>query len=188
MPKYSTRNVNFIPEQTQQNTHLGNQFFRWVTNSGKIIIIVVDILIVVVFLARFKLDKDMSSLEKKTQEKALIVNTTSDIEAKHREVLPKLKLLETIMSQQIDWKSRLTKLQDEIPENVLITNMEFDNNNLSLTAEVKTAQDFGLFMNQLISDISVKSLVINTSELKPEDAIYEFSLSMELADSKLNKL
>jgi len=188
MPKYSEENVNFIPKQNQQNANMGNQFFRWVTNSGKIIIIAVDILIVVVFLARFKLDSDMSSLEKKTQEKVLIVNTTSDIETKHKAVLLKLKLLETVMSKQIDWKTRLAKLQDEIPENVLITDMEFDNNNLSLTAEVKTAQDFGLFMNQLISDISVKSLVINRSELKPEDGIYEFSLSMELADLKLNKL
>ena len=66
--------IEFIPQEDWEKTSFG-KFLKWLLNVGRWIVIVTELIVIIAFVSRFKLDRDLTNLNEKVKQKQAIIGT-----------------------------------------------------------------------------------------------------------------
>lgn len=152
---------------------------KWIINSGKIIIVVVELLTLGALAFRFFVDRQIIDLNDKIKQEQLFVNAQQKKETLYRNLQARLSAISTVSTSSQKYVSFINDLT------ILLNSNEFLESNLIATADTISidAQAYSVFtVNSLIETLKKNSIVTNISldELASQDQGVHFKLSAKV--------
>jgi len=149
MPKKA---INLLPREEFEKKPLG-RFLTWALTAGRYIVIFTELIVLIAFLSRFKLDRDLSDLYDQIQQKQAQITAYSDFEKDFRFFQERLEIIKTLQGEQPLIEGIINTVTQTIPDDVSLNNFSFSEN------EVKIA---GI----ALSETGLKSFVASLSGSK----------------------
>ncbi len=95
--KFVTPEVNLLPQDDMEQ-HPGGKFLKWALSWGKKIIVLIELIVVIAFLSRFKLDSDVANNSEEIARRKTIILASKDFEKEFRQVQTKVNKVKSITS------------------------------------------------------------------------------------------
>ena len=131
---------------------------KWALSTGRYIIILTEMVVIMDFLSRFKLDRDLSDLAERIEGKKNILVALSSNEDAFRSIQKKLELTKTLMESGVPVDILLTNIEKDRPEVVGLTMIGINEAKVSLNAETASDSGLGDFIRNVNLDPNWKSV------------------------------
>lgn len=166
------------------STNLGQQIFKWVTKGGKTAIMITEVIVILVFLSRVKLDRDLFAIEQNIALNAKALNSTEDTALYLQNTKYKIDKIKEIDSNKFMWDSYLNFITAKVPGDMNIETLNIQSGNISIKAQTKTALAFAQFVHLLIESTDVDSITLIDSRYIKDSETYTFSMEINMGDIK----
>lgn len=153
--KHATKiNINLIPRDPFFNTVLG-KILRWSLSVGRYIVIFTELMVILSFVARFSLDRQLTNLNDSVHQKQITIESYGDLEEKIRLIQAKTDQYQQIEQQEniIDIFPALTRIT---PRNIQLDELTIKSNKISMSGQSLSQQSLNMLINnfQISSDFS----------------------------------
>lgn len=153
--------VNLLyPQGVPQQIYI--RFIKWLLNYGRFIVIVVEIVVISAFVARFKLDSDNADLGKTVKQKYQYMDSFSKYESLIRKTQFKLDNIQQAFNNSPDWEILFGKISSQVPDGVKLRSIGFDKPeklwNFRLSGSAVSNSDLALFLSGMRQDSSFQDL------------------------------
>lgn len=172
-------NLNLLKPQGNPKKIFAKLIY-WLLSSGRFILVFVEALVLIAFVARFKLDADLASKKEAIEEQIPYIESLKPYEILIRNTQLKLSTIENIKKTLPDWSSVLNKIAVQTPLDVKITGIKITNNagsaNLNITGESPKNNDLNNFIANLKTDAAFSGISIASIGL--EQGILKFTINV----------
>lgn len=150
------------------------RLIRWLLSSGRYIFIFVEAIVLIAFVARFKLDEDLAAKKESVEQQIPYIESLKPFEIQIKQTQLKLATIESIYVAYPDYVEILKKIADQTPSGVKITSITLTKNaskvSLQLNAQAQNNNDLatfigGLKQEPLFSDIDVTNIAFDKGNL-----------------------
>lgn len=177
-------NINLVPKDPFFSTILGKTL-RWALSVGRYIVIFTELMVILSFVARFSLDRQLTNLNDSIHQKQITVESYGDLEEKVRLIQAKADQYQQIEQQTniIDIFPALSKIT---PRNIQLNELTIKPTKVSMSGKSTSQQSLNILINnfQLSSDFfNITIDKIETGDSR--DSGFNFLIS---ADTKINQL
>jgi len=172
--------IEFIPQEEWEKTSFG-KFLKWLLNIGRWIVIVTELIVILAFLSRFKLDRDLTNLNESSKQKQAIINSSANLEKEFRFLQKRLTVIESLQKSQNEAKQVLDIFTELTPIGVQLSNFSYTDKKITLTAAANSDLAFATFLKNLKGSPQLKSLSIaKVSTNEEQGGTIVFNLKTEL--------
>lgn len=173
-------NINLLPEDDFEKTSFG-RFIKWALSVGRYIVVFTELIVILAFLSRFKLDRDLTDIHESIEQKKAIIASAQELEREIRGLQDNLMKINEVTKKQNPYSSFITSFARIVPDEVTIENLTLEKDRLSLSCTSLTPEGIGLFIYQLkqspkFSNISIEDITRKISEP------VKFNLTAHLTD------
>lgn len=170
-------NLNLLKPQNNPEK-LPVKLIHWLLSSGRYIFIVVEGLVLVAFVARFKLDADLISKKEAIEEQIPYIESLQPYEILIRQTQLKLSTISNVKENSFGWPVIFRRIADQTPVNVNINsiNIEKNTNNaiIHINGQTKFNSDLSNFIAGLKEDRTFNS--VNLASVGLEQEIIKFTI------------
>lgn len=163
------------------------KFLRWLLSSGRYIFIFVEALVLIAFIARFKLDADLESKKEEIDQEIPFIESLKSYEVLIRQTQLKLSTIKTFRTDSLDYPLLLKKVADQTPNNVKIISLRLEKSvgkiTIAITAQAQTNNDLLSFITGLKEDGYFSQ--VNLTSVGLEQGIIRFVVN---ADATIQKV
>ncbi len=182
MPKIKSQplksGINLLRESTSPKT-FWEKFYVWALTIGRFIIVGTEAIVLAVFIARFKLDRDVNDIADSLKIKAAILSSYNQTEVEAKE-LQKLMILERTLDENQSPKAAIyNELLQMTTDNTEIKNFTITGDSLSIDAVADDITAFNSFeesykrKTDLLYDVTISRTEKGGTDSKGQ---YEFNL------------
>ncbi len=157
--KAPSTTIEFIPQEDWERTSFG-KFLKWLLSVGRWIVIITELLVILAFLSRFKLDRDLTNLNESIKQKQAIISSSASLEKEFRFLQKRLTTIESLQKSQNEAKQVLDIFAELTPVGVQLSNFTYLNRKISLMASANSELAFATFLKNLKESPKIKSLSI----------------------------
>jgi Tfp pilus assembly protein PilN len=178
--------VNLLHPQGEP-LRLPSKFLKWLVGYGRFIVIFVEIVVIVCFLYRFKLDADLDRINQEIKAEAQSIDSKQKDEILIKQTQQKLQLVKQTYDNSPNWRNVIETITAKVPQSVTFHNLTADHaqsaNTLEfkITAETKSTQDISVFINSLKEldkgEQDRKFKDVNLSNVSFDSGIINFSIT-----------
>ncbi|QQG43708.1 MAG: PilN domain-containing protein [Candidatus Daviesbacteria bacterium] len=140
------------------------KFIRWLLSSGRYIVIVVEAVVLIAFLSRFKFDADLQNTKEEVEAQLPFVQSLSSDEALVRRTQLQLSTVKDIRLASADLVNILNQISAQVPPAVKLTVLNLSSKvgvaEVKITGQSASNRDITVFFNNLKTDRSFKDLNI----------------------------
>lgn len=140
--------INLIPQDSFEGKLFG-KFLKWALTYGRYIVVCTELVVILAFLSRFKLDRDLTDIHEEISQKQAIVEATYDLEDGFRNLQNRLAKINTLMAAGTSPNEILEILGQNLPADVYLVDISVVQDKLNLTAVAQSELSFGVFINNL---------------------------------------
>lgn len=173
-------NINLLPGEDLVKNGPWGKFLSWVLTYGRYIVVTTEIIVLLAFFSRFKLDRDLTDLHRAQTQKEAIILSNRDFENEVRSLQNRLKTIAGLLKQRQAPKDLLTALSSLTPQDVVLSELAFDQKKLALTAIAATNDGFNIFLNNLSASPLIANVNLNAIDKNQKGPGIEFHLSAGL--------
>jgi len=174
--------VEFIPQEEWEKTSFG-KFLKWVLTVGRYIVIITELIVILAFLSRFKLDRDLTDFNEKVKQQQAIINASAQFEKEFRFLQKRLSTIEGLRKTQLETDQILTELGDITPVDVYLDNFTVAEKQVSLSAKALSEAGLATFLNNLKASPKFTKLIISNVSSEMEKGVgISFELKSELKE------
>lgn len=160
--------IEFIPQEDWEKTSFG-KFLKWLLNIGRWIVIVTELIVIIAFLSRFKLDRDLTNLNETIKQKQAIIIASASFEKEFRFLQKKLTVIEGLEKLQIKSDQVLSIFSQITPAGIQLSNFMIDDERkISLKASADSESTFAFFLKKLKAEPKLKNLTIDKISISEE--------------------
>lgn len=171
--------INLIRKDDFEKKPLG-KFLIWALTVGRWIVIFTELIVIVAFLSRFKLDQDLADLQASIKEKQAIISASSGFEKTFRSTQNRLVKIIDLENRQIGAEKLVDEISRVAPSAIIINNLTFSENALALSGIAETENSLNVFINNLsASSFFAETNITNVSKLSSIPGI-SFSLKTNI--------
>lgn len=171
--------INLIPKDPFYDTLIG-KIMVWSIQVGRYIIVFTEIIVIMSFASRFKLDRDLTDLTAQITQKKSIVASFGDVETRTRQIQEKIATIQTLVTDK-NAIYFLDKLTNRIPTGVELSQLVYDGNALSFSGRANTSGNLASLIASLQEEPSFSSVSverINSGDAN--DPTVQFSIKIAL--------
>lgn len=130
------------------------RFIKWLLSYGRFIVIAVELVVIAAFVARFKLDGDLSDLNQKINNQIPFINSLVSDELLIRRGQAKLAHIKTTFEQTPLWTNLLKNISSEVPSNIILNTLNVEKNTAGawqfrMSGESTSNNDLALMLSGL---------------------------------------
>ena len=155
-------NINLIPKDPFFETILGKTL-RWSLSVGRYIVIFTELMVILSFVARFTLDRQLTNLNESIHQKQVAIGSYGDLEQKVRIVQAK-----TDQFQQIEQQTNITDIFPELtritPTSVQLDELTIKPDKITLSGQTLSQES----LNTLITNFQLSGKFFNITVDKIE--------------------
>lgn len=180
MPKFKpTLAIKFNLLKPQSNPEkLPVRLLRWLLSTGRYLLIFVEALVLIAFIARFKLDADLAAKKEAIEEQIPYIESLKPYEILIRQTQLKLSTIGNIKKNTLDWAIILKKIADQTPTNTTLISInmtkDIDNITIRMTGSTQINSDLANFIAGLKEDNAFSN--INLGSVSLEQGVIKFAV------------
>lgn len=140
--------VNLIPKQEIRKRNW-EKFLNWVLTYGRYIIIGTEIIVLLAFLFRFKLDRDLKNLSDEVKTKQTTIEAFGNLEAQTRSLQNHLSAIKTLQHQGLPATQIMTSLALLTPPDVIFSRLKLSSSDINVSATAFSLEGFSAFLQGL---------------------------------------
>jgi hypothetical protein len=168
MSAHKIQSLNLLPK-TEFELSFWGRFLKWSLTTGKYIIILTELVVIIAFISRFKLDHDLSDLGDSISGKQALLEASSNTEKTLRLLQARLALADQKIKSQSNSATLFEKINAVFLPTSRLVSFTYSGNHISLTGIVQKESDLGLIIEQLNADKIYKTLAITSVSTEPDN-------------------
>ena len=145
MPARSTKSLNLLPRSEFEVSFWG-RFLKWALTAGRYIIILTELVVIVAFLSRFKLDQEASNLSEAIEGKKNVLGALKETEKDFRLLQARLAAGNSLVEKQIPVEEILREVNAEVPSGVSLNSVIVTTDQVAIVATTATESAVGEFL------------------------------------------
>lgn len=161
------KNITLIPHEGFSYTPIG-RIVTWALSAGRIVVVITELVVILAFLSRFWLDRELTNLNERIKQQIAILTTYKTFEEEVKIAHAKLTEFEQIDGKSRDIPSFAKKILDSTPAQIAITQLTLDQNRFQITGISTTEDSVQTFANNLaaasIGEVELANLSLATNE------------------------
>lgn len=181
IPIYKQININLLPGATDFEKTSTGKVLKWALGVGRYIVVFTELIVILAFLARFKLDRDITDLHESIEQKKAIVLSASSLETNFKDIQARLNGISEITKKQTYFDKLVDDFSLITPVDVYISDLNFSQNQFNISGVALSEAGLATLIYQLRH--SPKFSEINLSNVSRSSSLAEirFSLSAILS-------
>lgn len=174
------RDIELLPREEWEKTTFG-KLLKWTLTFGRYTVIATELIVILAFVSRFKLDRDLTDLYEEIQQKQAIIQATSDFEEEFRFLQKRLATIQDLEEKQLATAGVIEELSLLLPLDVSLTDLSVADKKVSLTATALSEQGLASFLNNLKTSDRFERLVLSDIITGTEKGVgIQFEIKSEL--------
>jgi Tfp pilus assembly protein PilN len=173
--------LNLLHPQSEPQK-LAVKGLHWALSAGRYIVIIVEILVLTAFVARFKFDADIQSAKESIEEQLPFIQSLKNDEILIRRTQFQLSSIANIKNTSGNYSEILKAISDQTPVDVVLDNIDLGKTagkvNVKISGTAKTNNDLSTFILGLKQSNSFTD--INLASVGLEKGLIDFSLTASI--------
>ncbi|HSW89861.1 MAG TPA: PilN domain-containing protein [Patescibacteria group bacterium] len=157
--KFHVPRINLVPRDPFYDSAIG-KVMVWATKIGRYIIIFTEIIVIMSFASRFKLDRDLTDLTAATTQKSAIIASFGDVETKTRTIQSKIENTQKILDDP-QAAALIVLLTAKIPPDVELDQLSFETTGLALAGRANSSTGFAQLLTALQNEPRFNQLTVD---------------------------
>lgn len=179
MEKPLDSDINLLPGDDLEKAPLG-KFLKWTLTYGRYIIVITEIIVLLAFLSRFKLDRDLSDLSDNITRKKNIIDAAQTFETKVRRLQDRLTVIAPILDQTGRPKQYLELLATSLPQDIILSSLKTKGDAITLSGTTTSEGGIATVVSALQKNSRVRSVSLDVVSKDSKSNLLTFSLSLTL--------
>ena len=165
MQKLPEIRINLLPKDPFFETILG-KILRWALSAGRYIVIFTELVVILSFIARFTLDRQVTDLNSSIEKKRQIILSYGNLEENFKEVQSKITEYKQT-EQEVNIVDTFADLSAVVPEGILLNELAIRPSSVVINGSTLSQTAFNLLVNNL--QLSPKFTNIVVGEIVSSD-------------------
>lgn len=179
MKKAAQIEINLLPKDPFFSTIIG-KILKWSLSAGRYIVIFTELVVIMSFIARFTLDRQVTDLNSSINQKKQIILSYGDTEETFRTIQEKITQYKQT-EQETNIVETFESISNVMPEGIVLNELSIRPTNVIIAGQTLSQNSFNLLINNL--QLSSKFSNINVSEIESSKDNPGLSFSIK-ADTK----
>ncbi len=176
MPAAQEERINLLAPSEFEMSFWG-KFLRWAVTTGRYVIIVTELIVIVAFLSRFKLDTQVAGLKDDIQGKKNVLDAQATVETQFVQVQKKLAAAGTLLNSTLNAGDEIAAVDRTVPPGLRFTDFSISKDRDTIGADVVDSGSLGLMLGQMSRSGRWKTVEVTGLAA---DAIKGITLSLTL--------
>lgn len=185
---FSSININLLPNSSDFEKTSWGKFLKWALTVGRYIVIFTELIVISAFLARFKLDKDITDLHESIQQEKNIISSFSSLEKKYRNLQARTITIANLSNNQIDFEKLLREISDFTPIDATFSDITFQNGVLTLTGTSLSGEGLATLLYQYKNSPNYTDVSLDNVSRAKNSLEIQFLINCTLAKDKFKKI
>lgn len=171
--------INLLPQDPFYETPVG-RIMAWASTVGRYLVIFTELVVIISFASRFKLDRDITDLNTDIQQKSQIVESYGNLEQNVRLVQKKIDFL---VQQRNSYSSIdiLDMINSSLPRDVALSLVQVYTQEVQVTGTALSPEALAVLVRALQAQPIVSALFMDQIKSSTQGATgLEFSLRLQL--------
>ncbi len=179
MPAAPKISINLLGPEQQEHSPFG-RFIGWATTYGRYIMVTTEMIVLVAFLSRFSLDRQLTDLKDEIMQKQDIIAANQDLEIQFRQIQDSLNKMKALLARQEIPTNTINTLHLLLPSGTYFQSLSINDNKITSQVVSLTVQSFSQFLINLSSTKQLSNIEIGTVD-KQTVAGIQYTLTAQLA-------
>lgn len=158
------------------------KLIRWLLSTGRFIFVFVEAVVLIAFIARFKLDADLAENKEAIEQQLPYIESLKPFEILIRQTQFKLETYGSFRKTDVDYAQILKKIADQTPAGIKLLSLNLDRKidlvTINLSGQSKGNSDLAIFLNGLKTEGTFSQVAITSIGF--EKGSLNFSLSAQV--------
>lgn len=146
--KFST--INLVPQDEFDRSIVGKSL-KWALTTGKSIVILTEFVVILAFLSRFKLDRDLNDLNEVIIQKQALVDSYNEVEQQMLDLQTRMTLVGEIKNTSVNVADSMNQLAQITPLDTSFDTVELNQKGWALKGVSGTEAGFATLLAGLKS-------------------------------------
>lgn len=149
--------INLIPPSEFESSFWG-RFLKWAITAGRKVIILTELVVIMAFLSRFKLDEDIRRYNEEISGKRNLLESRKSFEDDFNRLKSKITAAKAVEKEQSDASNTLGKISGYVPQEVRLLNLSITKDVTNLVGESLNERAFKEMVLRMDRDTDWKSI------------------------------
>ena len=141
------------------------RFIKWLLAYGRFIVVFVEIIVLVCFVMRFKLDEDLNNQKEDINSKVPYLDSLITSETLSNQTQLRIKLIKDVYAKSEKNAAIFKKIADQTPQGVIVQNINLDTksdegNHFKITSGTPNNYDVAVYLNGLKSEPEFSEIIL----------------------------
>jgi|SRR5688572_7090149 len=160
--------INLVPQDEFEKSTIG-KILRWSLTAGKSIVIITEFVVILAFLSRFKLDRDLNDLNEVINQKIQVVESYAETERQMRDLQEKAEVAVEVNSSTVKFAEWWNQLSVITPSDTTFDSVEVNAEQIILKGISSSSAGFtqlieGIKRNQRIESIDINKIAFDQTQ------------------------
>jgi Tfp pilus assembly protein PilN len=170
--------INLLSQDEFSQSAVG-RVMLWALSIGRYVVVFTELIVIMSFLSRFKLDRDLTNLNEDINRQKAIILSYGNLENDFRFAQAQLELVRSTQNQ-LPPTDILALLSKTTPTDVRIDQLQMTDKGMQLSATALSTQGFVRFIANLLGSEAVSHLTLNGVNSKDQGLTITFEISADL--------
>ena len=177
--------VNLLPKSNFEESFLG-KIISWMLGTFRLIVILVELVVIGGFAARFYLDMRHSSLNDQIKQKLAIIQEYQEFESKFRRIQTKQEIYTDATSDQYTFSPTIQMVVKNLPSDIKLSSIQKNGGIYEIRGAAASEQSIAQFLVNLKQEQNLSNLTIVSLESVDNSALIGFTFKNQPIQDKLN--
>jgi hypothetical protein len=154
--------VNLLPKDPFLHSPIG-KFLQWSMSIGRYLVVFTELIVILSFLSRFKLDRDLTDLNEEIEVQKQTILSYADTEDRFNSVKTKLDLIQRVQENQTILPA-LNFLEKSLPIDVKLNQINFSAQGWNINGSALSAQSLRVTAVRVLA--ANPDALVSLSEIK----------------------
>lgn len=157
MPKKPAISINLLPKDPFYQTMVG-KILKWALSIGRYIVIFTELIVILSFVARFSLDRQVTNLNQEILQKRTVIESYGTLEDDVRATQRKIEQYQQV-AQQINLATIFPRLSQVTPRDVRLDELVIQSGTIRFAGITQSQQS----LNLLITNLQISPYFLNVT-------------------------
>ncbi len=162
--------INLLPKDVLDDRR-ATSFLNWSLTYGRYIIIVTELVVLLAFFSRFRLDQELSDLHTSINQKQAIIGSVEGFDSDVRKLQNRLTKIKQLDDNHALYIDVLDMLDQTLPPNIVLTQLKFSTNHVELSADDYSRSGFSDFLRHLRTTRKTRNITVTNVAKGQKDNI-----------------
>ena len=151
------RLINLLPPSEFEGSFWG-RFLKWASTAGRKVVIVTEMVVILAFLSRFKLDEDIRRINEEITGKRNLLEASMPFEDRFKSMKNQITAAKIIEKQQLNASVALEEVAKQVPFEVRLDNVQISKNRINVTGLSIDEKALGEMLSRMDKNANWKSI------------------------------